>query len=398
MIKVTCAEVSRPGRFWEYGGWLLAITLSIAVGAVGTVSHDDHLSRSQDAERPLAQISRDDEGSPVWSLAFSPDDHRLACATVSGDVWLKDLDGSRQTLIQEGVMGSARSVAFSPDGADLAIAGIAPEVRIWDTEEGREREPLTPGTELKLTQVAFSRAGKHVAAAGHEGAVWLWEWPSRRRLGRMAGLAEGIVALVFSPDGSVLAACDTSGRFKLWNVCAGNEVSSPWAFESKPGDAAIALSPDGSLLARVSYLEGAVRLWSPASGLLREPFPRQSLSVRSLAFSPDGALLAIARTDGRIALWGVEAGRGLGFLQANERGLQSIAFSNDGRRLATGGIDGCLRLWDVAQALAAERRVNALKTSCIEPTFSIIVCASDCLPRRHPSGQDFTRRAAGQLR
>ena len=123
------------------------------------------------------------------------------------------------------------------------------------------------------------------------------------------------------------------------------------AHASRFGVSALAFSPDGMCLATATKLDACVRLWDPFEGRLRGEIPRTSTIVRALAFSPCGALLAIAQGDGSAALWGIAEGRELAMVRANGWGLQSVAFSADGRSFATGGNDGIVRLWDLAQTL-----------------------------------------------
>jgi WD40 repeat protein len=70
-------------------------------------------------------------------------------------------------------------------------------------------------------------------------------------------------------------------------------------------------------------------------------------NVTSLAFSPDGKMLATASEDHSIKLWDVAAGRLLRTLQGHAKGVSAVAFSPDGTLLASGGKDKVI-LWDVA--------------------------------------------------
>ncbi|MGD1716470.1 WD40 repeat domain-containing protein [Dapis sp. BLCC M172] len=91
----------------------------------------------------------------------------------------------------------------------------------------------------------------------------------------------------------------------------------------------VAFSPDGQLLA--SRSGESIKLWNPQTGELLHTLEEHSDYLSSLAFSPDGQLLASGSDDNTIKLWHPHTGE----LQRTLQGrLGSLAFSADGRVLA----------------------------------------------------------------
>ena len=260
-------------RLSELGRWLLMLAGSVTIIGISTPTRDDAADRAVEKERPFAQTACEARGSPIGSLAFSPDGASLASAAASGEVWLGDLMGGRWDLIGRAPSGSAHSVAFSPDGRALAVAGFGPIVRLLDPESGEELEPLALDRGNNAMHVAFSRDGKYLASGGFGGELTLWRWADRRRLAALKIRRGGTISLAFSPDGSTLAAGDSAGLVGLWDVNSREERTIFQAHGPGEGVTAVAFSPDGTQLVTASYVERTVRLWTP-DGELRATLPR----------------------------------------------------------------------------------------------------------------------------
>jgi WD40 repeat protein len=93
-----------------------------------------------------------------------------------------------------------------------------------------------------------------------------------------------------------------------------------------------------------------------------------SFAARSLAFSPDGSMLATSAGDG-VAIWGVPSGDRVAVLTGPGK-VNGVAFSPDGSELATAGDDGAARIWDVRTwqlALTLGGRAPALRGVAFSP-------------------------------
>ena len=112
----------------------------------------------------------------------------------------------------------------------------------------------------------------------------------------------------------------------------------------------VAFSPDGKLLASASR-DQTVKLWDVASGKELRTLAGHSLSVTAVAFSPDGKTLASVSWDKTIKLWDVVRGEVLRSRTAHLDKISSVAFSPDGKIIASGSVDGKIALWNVANGL-----------------------------------------------
>ncbi|MFJ7203936.1 helix-turn-helix domain-containing protein [Streptomyces sp. NPDC098789] len=110
----------------------------------------------------------------------------------------------------------------------------------------------------------------------------------------------------------------------------------------------VAFSPDGRLIASASS-DTTVRLWDVAARTPVATLRGHTGPVTSVAFSPDGLRLATASADGTVRLWDTTAHRITATLTGHRGSVRSVAFAPDGRTLASGGLDRTVRLWNLPE-------------------------------------------------
>ena len=107
----------------------------------------------------------------------------------------------------------------------------------------------------------------------------------------------------------------------------------------------VAFRPNGVMLASASW-DQTVRLWNVNTGRHLRTLTGHTSDVMSVVFSPDGQTLASASWDGTIRLWNPNNGQLKRTLAGHAGGVASVAFSPDGQTLASGSADSTIRLWN----------------------------------------------------
>jgi WD40 repeat protein/serine/threonine protein kinase len=233
-------------------------------------------------------------------------------------------------------------------GGDTAAAWVNRQVHLFDVASGRQVLTLEHGS--PVLAVAFSPTDAVVATGGEGGATRLWELPSGKLRTTCKARTGNVDCLAFAPDGRTLAAAGSGHRCRvdLWDPATGDakgELADPDS-APPPGQppptgeqgfhiAAVAFSPDGATVA-AACSDGVIRLWDVTSGKLFLTFSGHAGGVRRLAFAPDGRTLASLGDDHAVKLWHLGTGQQLFALDTHGQDVQSLTFSPDGRLLIAG--------------------------------------------------------------
>lgn len=258
-------------------------------------------------------------------------------------------------VLQNGHSGEVNTLAFSPDGKILASGSGDNTIKLWEEATGKLLRTLE-GHSFSVSTVAFSPDGMILASGSADNTIKLWEIASGKLLRTLKGHFDQVNVITFSPDGKTLASgsgdhigiegigMSDDYTIKLWEMASGRLLRT---LESHSNIVTtLAFSPDGKILASGSE-DCTIKLWEAATGELHRTLEGHFDDVHAVAFSPSGTTLASGGADKTIKLWEIVSGRLLCTLKGHSDIISALAFSSDGKLLASGSNDETIRLWEI---------------------------------------------------
>jgi len=293
---------------------------------------------------------------PVQCVAFSPAEPTLVSAGHDRQVRVWDIASARELRSFAGGKDQLYSLAISPSGKELAVGGLDEDVRLFDAMSGEEQW-AAPGHFPAVTALAFSPKGDTLAVGigdrfngSARGEVrWSdvltgkWKADLLSHIEHDEGWPLGTAwSLAYSQDGQILAIGTGAQNVVLWDV-AGERVRG--YLRQGTGVRTLAFAPDGwSLATACGYV---TKIWDLSTSTERLELRGHHGWIWSLAYSPDGRILATGSSDQTTRLWDVASGRELASYDWQAGKVHSVAIALDGMTAAAGCESGAVVMWDV---------------------------------------------------
>ena len=291
-------------------------------------------------------------GNGVNAVCFHPTRPLLASGHDDGSLSFRDALSLHELTRLRGHADAVRCVAFSPDGRVLASGGDDAAIVLWNVATG-EQIALFASHADAINSVAFSPDSRLLASGSSDHLVIIWEVETGTPLFTLAGQTDAIWSVCFSPDGKHLATASwrDDHTIAVWEMAPRRIIHTILIPNWPPAKSGIriAMHPGGTLLASGTNGNGAIMLWNMRTGQEVRTLQGHSQTILTLAFSPDGSMLASGSEDNTARLWNVADGQKIATLKEHSHDVRSVAFSPDGEWLASGSLDDTVKLWHLRE-------------------------------------------------
>lgn len=264
----------------------------------------------------------------------------------------------------------ASAVAFSPDGKLVAGCGSGQTVRFWNVANGKEIGEMSKEADSVsgVTSIVFSRDGSMLAAGGTQdnrflttkNKITIWDIPTgKQKCAFLPGC--DTFSMAFSPDGTILVSGNEDCTIKLWDTTHQpvRVLGKPKKIEYFMGMAKVSGTGPGHV-GRVRSVALApdgkllascaedctVRLWDVGSGAERRKIVATGVETL-FTVGFDGTRI-ISAGGNNIKVWSADTGKLLNLLRGHTGSVTCVVLSNDGQLLASGSNDNSVKLWDMS--------------------------------------------------
>jgi cytochrome c len=247
------------------------------------------------------------------------------------------LHGAQAQLRGHG--GPVRALAISPDGTESISGSFDTSAIRWSLTKNSAEQVLR-FHEGAVNAVAFLADGR-LASSGEDGRIAIWRPGEPRPTAVLEGHSGPVVALALSPDGALLASASWDRTARLWPLGGGGN---PRVIEGHQQSVnGIAFTPDGRALVSAGYdatlritpLDGGV----PAVVTLATP-------LNAVAVAPDGEIVC-AGADSKLHVLS-PAGELKAEIEVGQTPIIAVAISGDGKLIAAAGTRGSVAIVDRA--------------------------------------------------
>jgi WD40 repeat protein len=234
------------------------------------------------------------------SVAFSPDGQWCATGAEDGSLIVWNAKNGVRVRSMDHAGHPVTSVTFSRDSSMLASGAGDGTVRIWELAADSSIPKQTWRHPVLVSSVVFDRDHRSVITGAIDGQIIRWKLNATSAGQLLARVDSSISVLQLSPDGSLLASLTDAGHVRIVDTTTFEPrcVLSTVQLE----DACFAFSPDGRFIA-LRDNEYGVKVCEIATGATMGRLWGHTDLVSGLAFSPDGATLAVASWSGRVKVW-----------------------------------------------------------------------------------------------
>jgi WD40 repeat protein len=329
---------------------LLFITIACLGNIAAAADSDAH---QQPPMSPLATLSL--KGLP-HTLSFSPDGSRLVSADAERgktDVKLPkttDPDWPRAAIRVE------------PGKTTLTLWDIAKRKPIF-TLEGK-------GAPFDIFGALFTPDGKSIVFSDWQDpiedrcTIKRLDLTTKRLQGPKVHPPLPSIPVGFTSDGLLVTLGFAFANTNCDHVIAWDLARAKQVFGIRAESPLVALTPVGNEVALAKWSgfllgstrdrlseeqRGWIEVWALTSGKVLAAV-KDTGAIVSLAYAPNGRLLAYGRPLGTVKVWDTKTRKEVATLKSHKEAASSLAWSHDGRWLASGYRDGTVKIWNVSAA------------------------------------------------